>query len=125
VTETILRLDVIGQPQRTERVRFVRATGQAYTPAKTRAAVEALAGHIAMAVTRDPVDFEVGLSAEFVMGPSRGKPDIDNLAKMVLDACTRANVWTDDVKVADLRCLRRRSRGDSDPPRTVIEVWRL
>lgn len=35
-----------------------------------------------------------------------GKPDADNIAKVVMDACTKAGVWTDDTRVAELRVAR-------------------
>jgi Holliday junction resolvase RusA-like endonuclease len=36
-----------------------------------------------------------------------GKPDADNIAKLVLDALTKAGIWTDDTRVADLVVRRR------------------
>lgn len=35
-----------------------------------------------------------------------GKPDIDNLAKAVLDALTTLRLWGDDTQVADLRITK-------------------
>jgi Holliday junction resolvase RusA-like endonuclease len=37
-----------------------------------------------------------------------GKPDADNVAKLVLDALTRAGVWRDDTQVAGLVVWRWR-----------------
>lgn len=39
--------------------------------------------------------------------PYTGKPDADNVAKLVMDALTKAGVWTDDTRVADLVVRRR------------------
>jgi Holliday junction resolvase RusA-like endonuclease len=39
--------------------------------------------------------------------PYMGKPDADNVAKLVMDALTKAGVWTDDTRVADLVVRRR------------------
>jgi Holliday junction resolvase RusA-like endonuclease len=36
-----------------------------------------------------------------------GKPDADNVAKLVMDAITQAGVWKDDTRVADLVVRRR------------------
>lgn len=36
--------------------------------------------------------------------PPSKKPDIDNLAKQLLDAMTRLQFWADDVQVVCLRC---------------------
>ena len=35
------------------------------------------------------------------------KPDLDNLAKAVMDALTNAGAWSDDAQVCDLRLLKR------------------
>ena len=39
------------------------------------------------------------------------RPDLDNLAKLVLDAATKAGYWKDDAQVADLQ-LRKFEGGD-------------
>lgn len=38
--------------------------------------------------------------------PYRGKPDADNIAKLALDAATRAGVWRDDTQVSQLVVVR-------------------
>ena len=35
------------------------------------------------------------------------KPDIDNMAKAVLDALTQAGVWRDDAEVSVLGCIKK------------------
>lgn len=35
--------------------------------------------------------------------PHAKKPDVDNLAKAVLDVCTTLRIWHDDAQVVDLR----------------------
>jgi Holliday junction resolvase RusA-like endonuclease len=39
--------------------------------------------------------------------PFVGKPDADNVAKLVMDALTKAGVWVDDTRVAELVVRRR------------------
>jgi Holliday junction resolvase RusA-like endonuclease len=39
--------------------------------------------------------------------PYTAKPDADNVAKLVMDALTKAAIWTDDTRVADLVVRRR------------------
>lgn len=64
-------------------------------------------------------------------GPQRftGKPDADNIAKLVLDALTLAGVWRDDTLVSDLVVERRYLPLDADGrhvgmTRTAVYVWR-
>lgn len=46
--------------------------------------------------------------------PFAAKPDADNVAKLVMDGCTKAGVWTDDTVVSDLVVRRRYVALDSD-----------
>jgi Holliday junction resolvase RusA-like endonuclease len=39
--------------------------------------------------------------------PYKGKPDADNIAKLVMDAATKAGIWRDDTQVSDLLVRRR------------------
>lgn len=60
--------------------------------------------------------------------PYTGKPDADNVAKLVMDALTRAGVWVDDTRVARLVVERwyLPLDGDSCPvglERVELEVW--
>lgn len=36
--------------------------------------------------------------------PPTKKPDLDNVAKQLLDACTRLHFWHDDKQIVSLRC---------------------
>ncbi len=61
-----------------------------------------------------------------LQSPFKGKPDADNVAKLVLDACTRAGVWTDDTVVAQLEVRRWWVAvgvdGQQGEERTVVRV---
>lgn len=46
--------------------------------------------------------------------PYTGKPDADNVAKLVMDAMTKAGVWRDDTRVSDLVVRRRYLGLDAD-----------
>lgn len=57
--------------------------------------------------------------------PIGGKPDVDNVAKLVMDAATKAGVWDDDTQVWDLRVRRWRvARGQEASTRVVFERLR-
>ena len=47
--------------------------------------------------------FKKGLSE---VEPRITKPDVDNLAKLILDAMTKAGYWHDDNQVCDLRITK-------------------
>jgi len=50
----------------------------------------------------------------------RTKPDLDNLAKSLLDAATNAGLWQDDRQVVELS-LRKRFAGGA--PYITLNVW--
>lgn len=50
-----------------------------------------------------------------------GRKDVDNIAKAVLDAMTRAGVWVDDDQVADLRVVKVRA-AQGEAPSVEIDV---
>lgn len=110
-------IELPGIPEGKGRPRFVRRTGHAYTPEKTRSYEGALKhqAHMAMA-GRDPLDgpISVKVEAHFPVpqswsGKKRAaalagdllhttRPDWENIAKM-LDALNEV-VWRDDRQVA-------------------------
>lgn len=115
------------------RPRFVKATGRTYTPDKTAEAMNAIrAAYIAAGGSMAPDDAEVSVHITTVRPlpktspkridsePDTHKPDIDNIAKLVLDALN-GTAWRDDAQVTDLvvgKC--RRMRGAV--PRTYVWV---
>lgn len=92
-----------------------------FTPAKTRKAEEALMWEFIRAIGRRPrplfLDTVALVTLFFV--PSKQRKDTDNLAKLVMDAGTKAKVWDDDSQVIRAtQCLEI----DRTNPRTVIAI---
>jgi crossover junction endodeoxyribonuclease RusA len=56
----------------------------------------------------------------------RSKPDIDKLARAILDALTTAGVWTDDCRVVELHLRKRYAGGGPEGgPGVLIDVEQL
>ncbi len=113
----MISLVVPGDPVAKARARTTRNKGT-YTPARTREATErvAWAARAAMA-GRPPTTEPVVVSLRFYC-KTRRRPDVDNLTKLVFDACNRI-IFADDCQVAELHCWRTLA----DPnPRTEILV---
>lgn len=103
------------------RPRFVRATGRTYTPEKTRS-TEALVRTIASDAMKGdaPLEGAVALKVNVWITPPQswskkkraaadyvtGKPDCDNVLKLIGDACNGI-VWRDDSQIAEASISRR------------------
>lgn len=113
-----IRIELSGEPKGKGRPRFVRSTGHAFTPAKTRsyeshlrlAAQDAmgnrtpLEGPLCVYVYADmpiPKSWSKArrAKAELKLERPTKKPDADNLLK-VLDALNEV-VWKDDAQIVD------------------------
>lgn len=118
------------------RVRFVRQTGRTYTPDATAEAMERIrmayvdAGG-GKAPKGQPVSVLIMVSRPLpstrpkrvTSEPDVYKPDVDNVAKLVLDALNGC-AWEDDTQVIDLQVIKAsRSRG-IDPQTRVAVVWK-
>lgn len=134
----LCRIDIPGSPVAKGRPRFARATGRAYTPAKTAnaeafikmLAVQAMRGkeivtgpvavkmwvHMAIPASWSKVRKQQALYME--IRPT-GRPDLDNVFKM-LDALNGI-VWQDDAQIVEAEIMKRYS---AEPMTTVI-VTRL
>jgi crossover junction endodeoxyribonuclease RusA len=84
-----------------------------------------VAYHVAQVYTGAPLDGPLSVRLEFVMRrptstpkrrtpPAVRKPDIDKLARAILDALT-AVAWRDDSQVTDLRASKRLAELDEQP----------
>lgn len=133
-----LHFEVPGQPQGKGRPRFVRATGRAYTPAKTESyeatvrlfASQAMAGR-GLFEARQPlmclVEARFAVPASWskrkqaqahtrILHPT-GKPDCDNILKVLGDALNGV-VWHDDAQVVLWTC----QKVYGDAPGLEVEV---
>lgn len=128
-----LEVTVPGTPQGARRIRaFVRGKHAAVHPDDKHVRAEAQL-RVALAAAwngRPPLDCPVALEVvAYHARPERlrrrkdrgtgealfiGKPDADNVAKLVMDAITKAGVWRDDTRVADLHVRRRYIALDAD-----------
>lgn len=134
----LVDVTVRGEPKAQPRPRAFARNGKAhvYTPGTA----EAWKGEIARMVgPREPYDGPVGVMLIFAMPRPKshwakggvpkagapklptGKPDLDNLAKGVLDALTTMGVWRDDDQVVTLDATKRYDDGFG--PGCDIRVW--
>lgn len=108
-----LYVEIPFMPEPKGRPRFTRA-GRTYTPAKTKKSESKLMHFIAQKWEgMEPLDGAVFVEIEFhIKRPKSVKakkrphpvvrPDLDNYAKTILDAITKARVWVDDSQVCKL-----------------------
>ena len=111
-----LAYTVPGQPVSKGRPRF--GGGHAYTPAKTRAAERAAK---LLCASARPANWPTGARYEVTVRGFYGdlrRRDIDNLAKLHLDACNGI-AWADDCQVDRLIVERRH---DKLRPRTEVVI---
>ena len=102
-----------GVPKAQPRPRAVRAGNgvRVYDPGTAQEWKLAIMATLAPLMReREPLTGAVEISMKFFMPRPKGctakwhtkKPDADNLAKVVMDACTAMSVWSDDAVVASL-----------------------
>jgi Holliday junction resolvase RusA-like endonuclease len=113
-----------GPPARWQRPRHVN--GKTLTDAKMRAAKKHARASMAVGaltarwvIPTGPVRVEL----EFVRARKPDStPDVDNLAKLPLDAANGL-LWKDDAQVVELRALKRRpAAGEAEHTRVTVEV---
>lgn len=123
-SEKIVGLVALGDPPSKARPRF---TGQgyktrAYTPERTREAEEVLGWLIreARPGLHPDADHDFRVEVAFFTKTWQRR-DLDNMAKLVLDACNQL-VWADDSQVTELEISV--CRGDAQP-RTELAIYSL
>lgn len=136
--ELPLRPTPKGRPRFARIGKFVRA----YTPAKTERAEQDIITLLATyAPTGGPVERPINLTIAFYMPipgwpawkraaaiagaiKPTGRPDLDNLAKLVMDAMTRSGQWwKDDSQVVELTL--RKEYGTRPHINVVWQTWDL
>lgn len=124
-----LMITIPGAPKRKERPRFNTRTGSVFTPRTTTDAEEAIAQEVKAQFVgwgEPPYvpDGEVRVTVWFVTHKNpknpAGRMDVDNCAKLVMDALNKI-VWADDSQVSDLMAFIRRGK-EYGPERTVITL---
>jgi Holliday junction resolvase RusA-like endonuclease len=108
---------VEGEPMSKARARVTRS-GHSYTPKGTVDA-EKRVREAFEATGCDPFSVPVGVELAFFQG-TRARKDIDNMAKLVMDALNNS-AWSDDVQVSVL--LARRVYVTKDRARTEIRIF--
>lgn len=134
----MIRIVLSGPPMGKERVRFVKATGRAFTPERTvnYESRLALAGQQQMN-GRPPLEGPLSVTVKAYMPIAKSwpkkriaaalagterptkKPDADNFGK-ILDGLNMV-VWADDEQIVDLHVEKHYS----DQPRMEVEVRAL
>jgi Holliday junction resolvase RusA-like endonuclease len=121
-------IEIFGEPVPTARARFNGKT--AYTPQKTKLAMtrrvilmKNAIGHQSLSTLNEPIRVELEfhhsrpkrlLAKKYKDSviPKTTKPDVDNLAKLMLDCATKSKLWSDDnliceLEVKDYYCSRQ------------------
>lgn len=123
-----IELRIPGESVAQGRPRFVKATGRAHTPAKTRAkAWDIQAAFLALNPNHVPHEGPVRIEVVAVnLRPKgcwegkrvQGKPDVDNVLKLVADALSQV-AYTDDAHIDDSSSKKRYG----DRAETVVRLW--
>lgn len=115
---TLMHIEIDPVAKARAKVSFRKGRGFAYTPKKTKDFELTLQALIKDQFKRmKPYEGAISLQIDFYFARPKSvklkdrlypsvKPDIDNYAKAVMDACNKV-CWEDDSQVIDLRCSKR------------------
>jgi len=102
--EVVAHLTIPGEPVSKARARFTKQGSKirTFTPEKTRTAEETVATHFRRAQPgwKTPTEGDFGVIAVFFCHTFQRR-DVDNMLKLVLDACNKV-VWLDDAQVTEV-----------------------
>lgn len=113
--QKVVRFTIKGEPKSKQRPR-VTARGT-YTPADTKNAEQVIA-HTYKSLRVEPFEHQVVVTIDFFNGNKRRR-DLDNMAKLVLDALNKI-AYADDYQVVELNL--RKVFTDQDHARTVVTL---
>ena len=115
--DVVCDLTLTGEPEVKKRPRFGR--GKTYTPAETVAAEEAIRWQLRAAGVRPVADVLLEVHVRFRCSGWK-RVDIDNLQKLLLDACN-GFAWVDDSQVVHIDAWLERG---STRPGTDLRITR-
>lgn len=134
--KNIFKIEIFGEPVPTARARFNGKT--AYTPQKTKLAMSRRVILMKNAIGRQSfstLDEPIRVELEFHHSrpkklltdkygdnkiPKTTKPDVDNLAKMMLDCATKSKLWKDDNLICELEVKDYYCSRQSNPKSVMI-----
>lgn len=96
------------------RSRTGRLYPQFYEKKKVKEAKENLASYLRFITPTEPMTGPIGIKIDYYFGrgsypkkytgtPKTTKPDLDNMAKALLDVMTKLHFWIDDAQVVNLQ----------------------
>lgn len=121
-TQTSFSFTVPGEPASKARPRFDGRglKSRTYTPAKTKAAEEAVAWRFKAAGGRFNPDGEATYAVDMTFyNGTRQRRDVDNMIKLVLDGLNGV-AWVDDTQVMEVSARKRFT--DRESARTEVEI---